>query len=172
MVLSSYGAISYGTTIVWCHIIWHYHLMVPYHMALPSYGAISYGTTILWCHIIWYCHLIYRLSWHDSCIALVSIPRHSYRTLPYIVLHPSDIISHSLRTCDMMSEGCDTSVSDSIRVWYKNHVMMFYLSLNCSIAVLAQRAFITTTQYSVLKNIFSKTVFGWCNFDNTTFYIK
>ena len=50
----------------------------------------------------------YRISWHDSCIALVSSPRHSYRTLPYIIWHPSDIISHSLLSCDMMSEGCDT----------------------------------------------------------------
>ena len=53
--------------------------------------------------------MINRTSWHDSCIALVSSPRHSYRTLPYIVSHPSNrIISYSLRSCDMMSEGCDT----------------------------------------------------------------
>ena len=64
---------------------------------------------------------IYKISWHDSCIALVSSPRHSYRTLPYIVSYPSDIVtlpyivsypsdivSHLLRSCDMMSEGCDT----------------------------------------------------------------
>ena len=44
-----------------------------------------------------------------------------------------DIISHSLRSCDMMSEGCDTmsegcdtSVSDSIRMQYKNHAMISY----------------------------------------------
>ena len=80
---------------------------------------------------------IYRISWHDSCIVLVSSPRHSYLTLPYIVSHPSDIISHERSECDMMSEGCDTSVSDSVRVIYKNHALMFYLSLNCSIAVLA-----------------------------------
>ena len=94
-----------------------------------------------------------------------------------LVSHPSDIISHSLHSCDMMSEygaircteGCDTSVSDSIRVRYKNHVMMFYLSLNYSIAVLAYGVFIST-QYEI-QNIFNKTVFG-CNLDNTTFYIR
>ena len=53
--------------------------------------------------------MIHRTSWHDSCIAVVSSQRHSYRTLPYIV-------SHSLRSCDMVSEGYDTSVSDSMRV--------------------------------------------------------
>ena len=31
--------------------------------------------------------------------------------------------------CDMMSEWCDTSVFDSIRVRNKNHANMFYLSL-------------------------------------------
>ena len=80
---------------------------------------------------------VYRMSWHDSCNALVSSQRHSYRTLPYIVSHPSDIVSHERSECDIMSEGCDTNVSDSIRVRYKNHAMMFYLSLNCSIAELA-----------------------------------
>ena len=44
-------------------------------------------------------------SWHDSCIALVLSPRHSYRTLPYIVSHPSDIILHSLCSCVMMCSG-------------------------------------------------------------------
>ena len=33
----------------------------------------------------------YRISWHDSCIVLVSSQRHSYHALPYILSHPSDI---------------------------------------------------------------------------------
>ena len=86
--------------------------------------------------------------------------RTSYRTLP---------TSYRTRSARAIrcTEGCDTSVSDSIQVRYKNHAMMFYLSLNCSIAVLAWKAFISI-QYEI-QNIFNKTVFGWCNFDNTTF---
>ena len=45
--------------------------------------------------------------------------------------------------------------------------MMFYLSLNCSIVVLASGVF-NSSQYKI-QNIFNKTVFGWFNFDNTTF---
>ena len=47
---------------------------------------------------------------------------------------------------------------------------MFYLSLNCSIAVLAYEVFIST-QYEI-HNIFNKTVLGWCDFDNTTFTLS
>ena len=32
---------------------------------------------------------------------------------------------------------------------YKNHVMIFYLSLNCSITVLAYEAFITTQYFRI-----------------------
>ena len=78
-----------------------------------------------------------------------------------------------------MSEGvircmecCDTSVSDSIRVQYKNYGMTFYLSLNCSIAVLALGVFISTQNETQHIFIFTKTVFGWCNFDNKTFYTR
>ena len=60
---------------------------------------------------------IYRISWHDSCIALVPSPRYSYRTLPYIV-------SHKRSECNMMSEGCDTMYG---RVRYE------YLGLDTSV---------------------------------------
>ena len=46
--------------------------------------------------------------------------------------------------------------------------MMFYLSLNCGIAVLAKGVFITA-EYET-QNICNKTGFGWCNFDNKAFF--
>ena len=104
---------------------------------------IFYRSWWSWYHL-WKEVDLYRISWHDSCIALLSSPRHSYRILPYIISQSSDIISHSIRSCDMMWKGaircterCDTIVCDSIRARYKNHARMFYLSLNFSIAVLA-----------------------------------
>ena len=85
--------------------------------------------------------------------------RTSYRTLPtsYRMSGASAICRKGATRC---TEGCDTSVSDSVRVRYKNNAMMFYLSLNCSIAVLTQEVFISTP-YEI-QNVFNKTVFGWC----------
>ena len=52
--------------------------------------CVSVRVCVIFCTLLY----IHRISWYDSCIALVSSRIHSYRTLPYIVLHPSDIISH------------------------------------------------------------------------------
>ena len=72
-------------------------------------------------------------------IALVSSQRHSYRTLQTSYRTRSSRAIWCRKGAIRCTEGCETSVSDSIRVWSKNHAMMFYLSLNCSVAVLSKK---------------------------------
>ena len=130
----------------------------------PSLIFIGYHGMILVSHSYWV---------RDTRIApfrhRIAPFRTSYRTLP-----TSDRTrtrtAHAIwcrKGAIRCTEGCDTSVSNSIRVLDKNHAMMFYLSLNSSIAVLAQGVFIST-QYEI-ENSFNKTVFGWRNFDNVNF---
>ena len=122
----------------------HSHYTLSYIVSHPS-DIISYEQS---CHdILIVKQVIFIIIGYHGMI-LVS---HSYwvrdtRIVPFRTSYRILLTSYRTRSTRAIwcrkgaircTKGCDTSVSDSKRVRYKNHAMMFYLSLNCSIVVLA-----------------------------------